>query len=209
MRKDGKTFVDKSFPKPFQKTLFLGFLILLFWNINGAHSEIILDQKDGIVRHTEAQGLPTIVYSTTLLTASPNTILQSFILSIFPDGSANVKQTVDTQRNLSLTADSRKIILQTFGPKILPEQAQSRLQQYFAKTVPWNIPKKAFVSRKEKGFWIAELSLQTETSRHHCTFSSSEKQHPEVEQIAYDFLAFLEQVCRFVCNDPLTKKDFS
>jgi hypothetical protein len=185
------------------RILIFVFLIVSSWKITLLPAEIILEPQSDTT-HPKSQKIPTIVYSTTLLTPVPkasNPIVQSFVLSIFPDGSANVMQTVDNQQNLSLPPNSRKLILQTFGPKILPEQVQSSLQQYFAKTIPWNIPKKAFVIRdpKEKGFWMAELSLQTETLRHHCAFSSSEK-NPEITQNAYEFLTFLEKIRHFVCE---------
>jgi hypothetical protein len=167
-------------------------------------AEIILDPRSDTRSPKQTKKLPTIIYSTTLLTPvskASSTMVQSFVLSIFPDGSANVMQTVDNQQNLSLPANLRRLVLQTFGPKILSEQAQSTLQQYFAKGVPWNIPKQAFVMRdpKEQGFWIAELSLQTEALRHHCTFSSHEK-NPEITQNAYEFLNFLEKIRHFVCE---------
>ncbi len=177
-------------------------LIFFLWSFSSIQAEIILNPKIAPA-HTEAKGLPTILYSTTLSLPSPNAAVHSFIVSIFPDGSANVMQTVDNQRNLSIPAASRKISIQSFGPKILPEQAQAELQRCFTRGIPWNIPERAFVVRdpKENGFWVAELSLQTETSRRHSRLSSSEKQNPEIEENAYAFLNFLEQVRRFVCGE--------
>ncbi|MBN2143722.1 MAG: hypothetical protein JW774_03765 [Candidatus Aureabacteria bacterium] len=167
------------------------------------HAEVLFDEE-GKVRNLE-QGVPLIIYSTTFSREEgPVKQIISHILSIMTDGQVHLIHTLDNSRNASLSPEEKKITIQRLGPVILPEKIRAALQGFFLESGNWTLSSKSYVPRREKGVWLAELTLQYGAAEHHCYFSSVDDKNPALSEPAEQFLALLEHIMEYVLtNKPL------
>jgi len=165
------------------------------------NAEVYLDAEDGVA----FSEVPFIMFSSTFTFRNgKKKFIKSEILSVLQDGTAYLSVTMDNQRNLTLPARDRKIIIKSYGPSVLPEELRARLQTFFSDSLNWSLASNSYIDFQDKsknGIWLADLTLQYGMKESKCYISSVNKAYEPLSKPGYDFIFLLKTISKFVVQE--------